>query len=327
MEKIVAIGPYTPQMKQSIARYLPEDITLSYVTEYGQYGILTDADYILLRTLRMDREHIAQLKQAKLIQRWGAGYDTVDLRAAAEKNIQVAVAHGVNAQSVAELTVALILAVYRNLIPQAQAFAEGKEDMRSRLSATSRCISGKTVGIFGMGNIGRKTAAIVRAFGASVLYYDVYPMEASREQALGVTYGDVDAILAEADIICLHLPLTDATQGFICEDSLAKMKEGALLVNTARQELVDEKALADFLRRGKLAGAGLDELAEPYAESPFAGMANVICTPHIGGSTSDINDAMAKICMEHIAAVRAGYRIAGPDLVNGDLLDQFSHQG
>lgn len=317
MEKLVAVGPYSPAMRRSIEKYLPEGIALSYITQKSQYGELCDADYILLRTLRLERADIRTLQKARLIQRWGAGYDSVDIHAAGELGIQVAVGAGVNAQSVAELTVLLMLAVCRNLIAQVDAFADGK-DCRVAYAANSCCIHGKTVGIFGMGSIGKKVAAIVRGFGAQVIYYDVYRMSDEQEEALGCRFADEDEVLRTADIVSLHLPLLESTAGYLNAERIAKMKPGAVLVNAARQELVNEQALAQALLDGKLLGAGLDEIAQPYAQSPFAGMQNVICTPHIGGSTVDINDAMAKICMEHVLSVQHGELLTRPGLVNAE---------
>lgn len=319
MEKLAVIGPYTQMMTDSMRKYLPEEIEMRFVHGYDEYGALEDADYIILRTLRMEKEHIVTLKRAKLIQRWGAGFDTVDIQAAGEKGIPVAVCAGVNAQSVAELSVLMMLAVYRNLPAQMAAFAAG-EDRRTELASASRCLEGKTVGILGMGNIGRRVAGIVRAFGADVVYYDVYRMPQEREAALGCRYASADEVLKSADIVSLHLPLLEETRGFIRRDTIAGMKDGAVLINAARQELVVEADLAEALKSGKLMGAGLDEIGEPVAQSPFHGMSQVICTPHIGGSTVDINDTMARSCMEHIRSVRGGKTLCPPALVNGKYL-------
>lgn len=317
MEKLVAVGPYSPAMRRSIEAHLPEGVAISYITQQSQYDALCDADYILLRTLRLERAQIETLQKARLIQRWGAGYDSVDIHAAGERKIQVAVGAGVNAQSVAELTVLLMLAVCRNLIAQVDAFAKGK-DCRVAYAANSLCIHGKTVGILGMGSIGKKVAAIVRGFGAQVIYYDVYRMGVEQEEALGCRFADEDEVLRTADIVSLHLPLLESTVGYLNAQKIAKMKPGAVLVNAARQELIDEQALAQALREGRLLGAGLDEIAQPYAQSPFAEMQNVICTPHIGGSTVDINGTMAKICMEHVREVQHGAVLTRPSLVNAE---------
>lgn len=319
MEKIMVIGPYTRQMVSSMEKYLPQGTEMVFIKDDSQYDALADADYIILRTYRLDRPQIARLRKAKLIQRWGAGFDTVDIQAAGERGIPVAVCAGVNAQSVAELTVLMMLAIYRNLLPQAAAFASG-EDRRTSLASRSRCIEGKTVGILGMGNIGRRVAAIVRGFGAEVIYYDVMPMDPEKEAALGCRYGTMDEVLSESDIVSLHLPLLEETKGMFDRNAFEKMKTDAVLINAARQELVVEADLAEALRGGKLLGAGLDEIAEPMPQSPFAGMENVICTPHIGGSTVDINDTMARLCMEHISAIRGGKALTAPSLVNGKYL-------
>ena len=127
MEKIIVIGPYTQQMVSSMQKYLPCGTEMEFINDYSQYGVLADADYIILRTLRLDRPHIALLRKAKLIQRWGAGFDTVDIQAAGQRGIPVAVCAGVNSQSVAELSVLMMLALYRNLLPQAAAFASGED--------------------------------------------------------------------------------------------------------------------------------------------------------------------------------------------------------
>ena len=319
MEKLVVIGPYTDSMKKALARHLPDGIQMEYITSYEEYEKLSDADYLILRTLRLDQQHVEGLAKARLIQRWGAGYDTVDLEAAGKKNIPVAVAAGVNARSVAELTLVFMLALRRNLIPQAEAFRRG-ENRRTELAASSRCICGETVGILGMGSIGRLVAELTKALGAHVLYYDVMRMEEEKEKELGYRYGSLDEVLSEADIVTLHLPLLESTKGLIGKEALNRMKEGAVLINAARQELVQEEELAQALKEGRLSGAGLDEIAEPFAQSPFVGLDNVICTPHIGGSTVDIDDAMAQVCMEHIETIRAGKKLAPPSLVNGSSL-------
>lgn len=319
MEKIMVIGPYTRQMVSSMEKYLPQGTEMVFLKDDSQYDALDDADYIILRTYRLDQPQIARLRKTKLIQRWGAGYDTVDIQAAGAHGIPVAVCAGVNAQSVAELSVLMMLALYRNLLPQAAAFASG-EDRRTSLASRSRCIEGKTVGILGMGNIGRRVAGIVRGFGAEVIYYDVIPMDPEKEAALGCRYGTMDEVLSQSDIVSLHLPLLEETKGIFDRNAFEKMKPGAVLINAARQELVVEADLAEALRSGKLLGAGLDEIGEPMMQSPFAGMENVICTPHIGGSTVDINDTMARLCMEHIDAIRGGKALTPPSLVNGKYL-------
>ena len=319
MEKLIAIGPYTAQMKASLKRYLPDDMEIEYITGYESYDRLKQADYLILRTLRLEEKDILPLQHTKLIQRWGAGYDTVDLKAAGKKGIPVAVAAGVNAQSVAEMAVLMMLALSRNLILQVKAFHAG-EDRRVELAQTSRCLSGRTVGILGMGNIGRRVARILNGFGASLLYYDPRPLDPEQEKALGCRRVDVDEIFAQSDILTLHLPLMEQTRSFVNAQRLAAMKPEAIFINTARAQLVVEEDLAQALRLKKLAGAGLDELCTSPEQSPLIGLDNVICTPHIGGSTLDINDEMARVCIEHILTVRRGEKLVPPALVNGEEL-------
>ena len=319
MEILAAVGPYTDAMRAAIEKSLPDGIAVRYIGGYDQYNLLKDVEYILLRTLSLTREHMQGLERAKLIQRWGAGYDTVDIQAAGERGIQVAVAAGVNAQSVAELAVALLLSLYRKLPAQVSAFAKG-EDCRMTYAKDAHCIAGKTVGIIGMGNIGRTVSRIMQAFGASVVYYDVVRMGVEQEKNQNVTYLPLEEIWGRSDILSLHLPALDETKGIICQETLDKMKDGAVLINTARQELVVEKDLAVALRSGRLYGAALDGLAEPFSESQFVGLDNILCTPHIGGSTADVNVSMAEKCMENIASVQQGSRLLPPSLVNAAFL-------
>lgn len=305
MEKITVIGPFNDQMKKCINDSLPSGMSLNYINSYDEYDSLSDSDYVILRTLRMDREHIDKLNKAKLIQRWGAGYDTVDIQYAGSKGIKVGACFGVNAQSVAELTIGLILAIYRNLIPLNTKFVEG-EDLRVKYGERAYCIENKTVGILGMGNIGKRVAKILQAFGANIIYYDAFRLNTEEEKTLGYTYMEMNEVLQNSDIISLHLPLLDTTKDIINKETISLMKDGALLVNTARAGLIDENALSEAIKNNKLIGAGLDELKQSYQESPFMGLENVICTPHTGGSTVDINDTMAKTCMNNIESVRKG---------------------
>lgn len=320
MEKIVVIGPFNEAMKSALYAAVPADRFEMVFTGEIDRDLLETADYIILRTLSIGAEQIKYLNKVKLIQRWGAGFDTVDIEAAGKKGIQVAVTAGMNATPVSEMALALALAVYRNLVPLTRDVMEGTWS-REQYSKRSYTIADKTVGIYGIGNIGRKVAGLYRAFGAKVIYYDPYRLNEKREEELGVTYVSPEELLESSDILTLHAPLTEQTLKFINSESLSKMKDGAVLINTAREELVDYPAVADALRSEKLLGAGFDAIEESFMKhNPFKGMTNVVLTAHLGGNTVDNAVHMAKRCAQQITAVSDGKRLEAPHLVNGGYL-------
>lgn len=322
MEKVLVIGPFNESMKSALAQSFDGHFSLEYITSREEYGRIADADYVILRTLDLNTNDIAAMKKVKLIQRWGAGYDTVDIKAAAEKKIPVAVTYGINATPVAEMTLALTLAVYRNLVPMTKGIQDGKWE-RETYAKTSYTINGKTVGIIGIGNIGRKVAALFQAFGANVVYYDLFRLSAEREKELDLTYSDLDDIWGQCDIISLHAPATPETAHIVNAASLDKMKDGAVLINTAREELVDMDALAAALKAGKLLGAGLDAVEEvTMRQLLFRGLENVVLSAHLGGNTADNAVHMAKRCAEQVVTISEGGKLSPPHVVNANLMER-----
>lgn len=321
MEKVLIIGPFNPAMRAALeASFDSGAFELEFAGESIDLEQVKCADYIILRTLSIDAGCMQHLRRTRMIQRWGAGYDTVDIREAGKRGIQVAVTYGMNAAPVAELAVALALAVYRNIVPLTNDIMEGRWS-REEYSRRSYTVAGKTVGIFGSGNIGRKAAALFKAFGAEVIYYDPYRLTVNQEQALGMQFVTREELWEKADILTLHAPLTEDTRHVINAVTLNQMKDGAVLINTAREELVDYEAVAAALGRGKLLGAGFDAVESHFVEdNPFHGMPNVVLTPHLGGNTVDNAVHMARRCAEQIAAVSRGERLKPPHLVNEPYL-------
>jgi phosphoglycerate dehydrogenase-like enzyme len=250
--------------------------------------LVQDADFLILFPGVISAEVLKAAPKLKLIQLVSAGFDRLDLDLCKRLGIPVANNGGANAIDVAEHTLALILAWYRRM-------GEMDANVRSgRWSAldsgvTTYTIWGKTVGIVGMGNIGRGVAARLRAFGAKVLYADAVPAPPAVEQALGATHMDLAEMLPQVDVLTLHVPLNAQTRGLIGSTEFAQMKPSALLVNTCRGPVVDEAALADALAAGTIAGAALDVLTDepPAAANPLLQMENVLLTPHIAGVTKD----------------------------------------
>lgn len=238
-----------------------------------------------------------------VVGRLGVGLDNIDLPACRARHIEVIPATGANALAVAEYVIATAMVLLRGAYLSSAEVAAGNWP-RPRLSG-GREIGGKTLGLVGFGGIGRLTARLAQALGMHVLAHD--PLVAP-DDALWARHDvaprDIDALLAEADVVSLHVPLTDATRGLMDPARIARMKPGAVLINTARGGIVNEPALADALREGRLAGAALDVFdREPLpAGSPLAGTPNLILTPHIGGVTRESNTRVSTLIAQKVGA-------------------------
>lgn len=201
----------------------------------------------------------------------------------------------------------MMLAVGRKLLCHTESLSSGVWSKSTYLNS-SFCIHGKLVGIVGGGNIGRQVAAKVQAFGAQVQYFDPFRLPAEMEERLNMRYVPLPELIETSDIITLHVPLLDSTRHIIGEKELAAMKTGAILINTARGGLVDDRALAEAVRSGKLAGAGLDGVEnEPLpADDDLLKDPNIIVTPHIGGGTADIGDIIIPMLIEDLKTFAGG---------------------
>jgi D-3-phosphoglycerate dehydrogenase len=266
--------------------------------------IIDRYDGIVIRSAtKLTKELIDRAERLKVIGRAGVGVDNVDVEAATRRGIVVANAPESTVISAAEHTVGLLLALSRN-IPQAHAaLAEGRWE-RSRWGGVE--LSGKTLGVLGFGRIGQQVARRALGLELRVVAYDPF-VSKERFRELGVDRADTaDDLYAAADFVTLHLPLTDETRGSIGADVFAKMRDGVRLVNAARGELVDEGALLDALRSGKVAAAALDVFsAEPYS-GPLLDLENVVATPHLAASTEEAQDRAGVIVAEQIVAALEG---------------------
>jgi (S)-sulfolactate dehydrogenase len=242
----------------------------------------------------------------RVVGRLGVGLDNIDVDACRARNIQVIPASGANAESVAEYVVTAALVLLRGAYFSTRAVEAGAWP-RQTLSQ-GREAAGKTLGVIGFGSIGRLTARKALALGMRVLAHDplVDPADAAWASD-GVECRDLDALLAEADVVSLHLPLTTETRRLLSAARLAQMKRDAVLVNTARGGIVDEGAVAAMLREGRLGGAALDVFeSEPLAPgSPLAGAPRLILTPHIAGVTVEANERVSALIADRVAAALA----------------------
>ncbi len=238
----------------------------------------------------------------KLIARPGVGYDSIDLEAAARHGVVVSLALGTNDQSVADFTFALLLEATRGVSASSRSVAAGGWD---RFTGTE--IWNKTMAVVGLGRIGQGVARRARGFGMRVLAVSRHPDPAFVQQHQ-IEVVTLDQALHEADVVSLNLPLTPATANLIGAAALAKMKPGAYLINTARGGLVDEAALADAVRSGRLAGAAVDVLREQGAgsRSPLIGVPGIVVTPHMGAFTREATARVAMSVARDVVAVLGG---------------------
>jgi phosphoglycerate dehydrogenase-like enzyme len=254
----------------------------------------------------------------RVIARVGVGYDAVDTAAAADRGVAVTITPGVNQESVAEHTFALVLALARSVVPMHLAIRGGGWKRDSGVP-----LRGRTLGLVGLGRIGKEVALRGAAFRMKVLAYD--PMPDARFAAdHGVTLAPLDRLLAESDFVSLHLPRTPGAAPLLDAAALARMKPTAYLVNTARGGIVDEAALADALQSKRLAGAGLDVFAEepPRPDDPLRTLDTVVCTGHTAGIDTQARDDMASLAAESIAALSRGEWPAH-QVVNPACRDRF----
>jgi D-3-phosphoglycerate dehydrogenase len=273
------------------------------VERIGEY------DGILIRSAtKMTGELIARADRLRVIGRAGVGVDNVDVEAATRRGIVVANAPESNVVTAAEHTMALLLALARN-IPQAHSSLTAGRWERSSFSGVE--LYEKTLGIVGFGRIGQLVAYRARGFGMRVLAFDPL-VSAERYRELGVEKAaSADALYAQADFVTVHLPKTPETEGFLGAEAFAKMRDGVRILNVARGGLVDEAALKDALDSGKVAGAALDVFpSEPMTESPLFGYPNVVVTPHLGASTAEATDRAGYQSAEQVVAALTGGVVA-----------------
>jgi (S)-sulfolactate dehydrogenase len=265
---------------------------------------VADADALIVRNrTRVDGELVAAARKLRIVGRLGVGLDNIDLPACEARGIQVIPATGANALAVAEYVIGTAMALLRGAYFSTPAVAAG-EWSRGSLS-NGRELAGKTLGVVGFGGIGRLTARLGRALGMTSIAFDAeIPATSAVWTEQQTSPRRFEYLLRDADVVSLHVPLTPATHKLMDAGKLALMKHGAILVNTARGGVVDERALAEALNAGRLGGAALDVFeTEPLpADSPLAGCPHLILTPHIAGVTRESNARVSMMIAEKVAA-------------------------
>lgn len=261
---------------------------------------------VALLTSRIDEELLARAPRLRVVANHAVGVDNVDLEACRRRGIVVTNTPDVLTDATADFAMALLLAACRRIV-EADALARlGAWRGWSPTELLGVRVSGATLGIVGLGRIGRAVARRARGFDMKLLYAQrTRDPEAERE--LGASHRELDALLAESDVVSLHCPLTDATRGLLSRERIARMKRGAVLVNTARGACVDEAALADAVASGQLAAAALDVFeAEPRIHAGLFAQPRIVLAPHIASADLPARAAMARICVDAVLAVLEG---------------------
>jgi len=306
----VLFSPKQPDSVMAIVREVAPpgfDLVLVEPGTPKFYDQAADAEYYLGLARGIGGEFFRSAPKLKLVQLMSAGFDRVDIEAARKAKVPVANNGGANAIAVSEHTLMLMLAVLKRLVLFHNNVVAGKW----RVSLTDPRVhelSGKLVGIVGLGNIGKKVARRVQAFDADVQYYDVARLTEDQEDALGVRFVLFDELLRTSDVVSMHVPLDETTRAMISTRELALMKPTAVIVNTCRGPVIDEDALYKALTSGQIGAAGLDVMLEepPKKEHPLFKLPNVTLTPHSAGPTWENWTARLRNGFDNIQRVASG---------------------
>jgi glyoxylate reductase/D-3-phosphoglycerate dehydrogenase len=268
---------------------------------------LKSADYLVGFVDMLVKDSLyAGAPKLKLIQLLSAGYDRADLAAARKAKVPISNNGGANSVAVSEHALLLMLAVSRKLIQQHANVTGGR--WRGNSVPKVNELRGKTLGIIGLGTIGKKTARLAQAFGVIVTYYDIARITEAEEDALNVRFRLLPEIVSKSDIVSLHVPLNDTTRHLLGAAELARMKPSTIIVNTSRGPVIDEKAMHAALAAGKIGGAGLDVFDEepPPANNPLFTLDNVVLTAHLAGPTWESNEARLRNGFDNVQRVARG---------------------
>ncbi len=274
--------------ENSLGRRLTEAEVLGLLKQHRPVGMIAGLEPLTERVLKEAAEHL------KVVSRCGVGLDTVDLEAAERLGIRVFNTPDAPSQAVAELTLAQMLAVLRRV-------AEADRNLRRGewKALQGRLLGSRTVGVVGLGRIGARVAALVQAFGAKVLGCD--PRQGLQMPA-GVKRANLDELLRESDVVTLHVPLNEENKHLINARRLAAMRPAGVLLNTSRGGLVDEAALAEALRSGRLAGAGLDVFEQEPYQGPLRELSQVVLTSHMGSAAEECRSRMEREAAENLVS-------------------------
>lgn len=319
MQHIAFLSPMAPSIRAEIQRLVPAGYSIAFAetNDRAEHArLVLAADFIIAAGTYVDAGLIQSAPQLRMIQKWGIGVDKIDLQAARDAGITVAITSGASSAPVAEHTIMLMLAVLRRLPLAHRSLGEGQW-IPATLRTMSYQLAGKTIGLLGFGNIARHVARRLKGFDVQVRYYSRTRADHVTEKHYEVEYVDYETLLASSDILSVHIPSNAQTFHQIDSRAIARMKQGAVLINTARGEVLDEQALIAALRSGHLSGAGLDtfEGEPPAADNSLLHMDQVVATPHSGGAVFDNVANIVSHAFRNIEKFTAGEPLSPEDLI------------
>jgi phosphoglycerate dehydrogenase-like enzyme len=301
-----------PQRRDMVESFLASrncemiDVPMRYPIDQDQLcELATDAEGIITGLEWISPRVMQAAPKLKVVSAGGVGYDHIDVSEANRRGVAVAICAGVNNHSVSELAIGMMIHLSRTVGVFDRTMREGGWTPYDLITAGQE-LWGKTIGIIGLGRVGRSTALLSKAFGMRILATDIaWDLTFAAEH--GISYVPVDRLLRESDYVSLHCPLTNATRDLIDESALEMMKPGAFLINTARGPIVKESALVNALSSGQIAGAGMDVFrVEPHPDNPFVEFPNVVMTPHIGGTTREAAERSVYLSLVNVTNVFSG---------------------
>lgn len=311
MKRILLTNKYSGAALGIVKGEVPEGFEIEFLTEQTQAALecqIPGADYLLAGgRLKVSETVVKNAAKLKMIQRSGVGLDALDLDAIKGAGLPLYVNQGVNAQSVAEHALLLMLASLRRLTEINSNTHNGIWKKQEQGVKTAE-LRGKTIGLIGMGNIAKTVVSLLKPFGVEILYYNIVREDEAYEKANSMHFVSMDELFRNADIISAHCALTPETKGLICAGTIRTMKDGVVIINTARGEIVNAGDVAEALKTGKIGFAALDvHESEPIPEDyPLKKVNNVILTPHIAGVTENSFRAMMHDAFRNIALFEEG---------------------
>ena len=299
--KIAVITPLfsrSLELMNELAFHFPDaknnaDNTLK--TKEDMIAFLHDVDGAIVGREMIDDEILSACPRLKILSRYGVGLDNLDLDAMKNRNVKLGWSGGTNSNSVAEITLSLMLSLIRNLHIATTLLKQHTWKVNGGSE-----LSGKTIGLFGFGNIAKRLVELLSPFHCTILICNRTHDEAEAKK-YGITFATKERILEEADIISIHLPLTPQSHHLFSTEEFKTMKKSAFIINTARGGIIDEEALKVALKNGEIAGAGLEAFeVEPTQNWELIDLPNLVCTPHLGGNSKESILAMGYACIEHL---------------------------
>lgn len=315
---VAVLDVYPQPLRELIRRKVPREWACTFAEGYderSQHAVLRDADVAFANWFGVDQAALMAAPRLRLIHKLGSGVDKIDQAGCRARGIAIARIAGGNAVPVAEHTIMLMLAALRRL-PEIETRTRAGEWFKEDARVLQRQLSGRRVGLIGLGAIGQAVARRLAGFEVEIVYYDPVRQAAERERELGVTYLDLDVLLRTSDIVSLHLPLLPSTHGVLSAERIDSLKRDAVIVNCARGGLVDEQALVRALREGRVLAAGLDTFSqEPPVGSPLLDLPNTVVTAHVAGATYDNFGRMLDIAVANTLTFERDGTIPAADLV------------